>query len=249
MDEGMKRSLAVIAPINHLSMSEDNEMFLALPQYMDRYTYIEFHKQQTVKGKHVTLDNGMLEGHSTVFSKVLDYAREINATEVVLPDTFKEHTSILLPAYISQLSLKDKRDFQFMIVPHSNNNTYDDYTQDWIKCSDIARQHDINFRIGAAYREFGKIEWRLNHAFVNRSNVHWLGCMFQAELSYGEFESMDTSLPFRCANCNYTISNNTEHFDFDMKLNSQQEGLAYTNITYARELVKQTPRKHPSGTT
>lgn len=248
---GFHREVAVIAPLSHLDMCEDNNVFLALQQYMDRYSYVVFHQRQACQGKWIILDNGVLEGNAEIhMDKLTSMAYNIGASEIILPDAFKIATSTTLQGSIDALSPGAKQDFQYMIVPHGDGISYESYLADYMKCVEIADVNDITYRIGVAYREFGTRPWRLDHAFVNNRNVHWLGCMYPVEIVSGEFASLDTSLPFRCACDGDMLCANTKHFNFDMMMNESQRTTAISNISQIRTWSKDmTNRIHPCRNT
>lgn len=227
--------IAVIAPLNYLEMISENEVFLVLPQFLTKYSYSLFHRHQCSQGKWIILDNGMLEGKPFPIDRLVKLAREIGATEVVLPDEFKKPTSKTLLKLISQLSEQDKRDFTFMIVPHGNG-TIESFNQDLDNCKKIADDINIGYRLGIPYREMNKTIWRLNYKDVNTRDVHWLGCFSVAELALGKFRSIDTSLPFRCAYLNEQLTTNFDHFNFEMRLTKSQLAIAENNIDKIRAL-------------
>ena len=115
-------------PTIHTLETDNTDYHLALTHLVLKYPeYAEFYKKKREQGDFVILDNSLIElGKAASLHKVLEAAKIINPSEIVLPDVFKdcEKTLIAVDDALEQFrNMTIDQDFQLQAVAHGRNKT------------------------------------------------------------------------------------------------------------------------------
>lgn len=88
--------VATILPKKHLHLTKDDDYFMCLaPAVAADAEYAKFFQDRAAEGKYVIMDNGVIEGEPKPIEELIELALSINATELVLPDIFREKDATL----------------------------------------------------------------------------------------------------------------------------------------------------------
>lgn len=93
----MSIEIAVIAPTTALELSDNGDIYMCLAwlALQDNY-YKAYFKQKAASGAFVILDNGENEKKQITGTTLINLAIEIGASELVLPDTFRDIDGTML---------------------------------------------------------------------------------------------------------------------------------------------------------
>jgi len=206
--------IAFIPPVRHINLVELGDYAFILAQQAQKHPeIIEYYKQYT--GFKI-LDNGAFEAvalkelpQCLPFDVCMDLAKEMTVDEVVLPDypyegkkTFEENKELL-----ESISLKEKRMFRLMHVPHGRSVL--EYV-DWYMAALELDVDTIGFSILDLWKQPGMERMRpfvvhylrVNHLLPPKFEYHLLGLDMPFELqcySKVTIRSVDTSMPFTLA--------------------------------------------------
>src|SRR3989337_2874228 len=94
--------IATIVPLAHLNEIKDDDYFMALSYAISNSEYAGFFNERAGEGKHVILDNSAVElGEPEDFKGYLEKAMAIHASEIMLPDVFRDPEATLRRAKAS----------------------------------------------------------------------------------------------------------------------------------------------------
>jgi hypothetical protein len=198
-------------PTIHTLETDNTDYHLALTHLVLKYPeYAKFYKKKREQGDFVILDNSLIElGKAASLHKVLEAAKIINPSEIVLPDVFKdrEKTLIAVDDALEQFrNMAIDQDFQLQAVAHGENKT------EWKRCWD--KLNKIPYIDCVAIPKvtseiFGSRKWAIDYALAHNSNdkqIHLLGMWSTAqELKMYPCEQqklirgIDTSIAIHCA--------------------------------------------------
>ena len=124
--------LSIISPIKFLEFSALTNYQLVLAHLLKNERYKQFYKFLRKRGDYLVIDNGVYETTIPMdVERVLDYADEINAQEIILPDyrfDYKETKSAVFKALQNKKVYHSKRKLAACV--QGNNQ------KEWIKCLD-----------------------------------------------------------------------------------------------------------------
>jgi len=192
--------VAVISPIAHLQeFDEYCDIHMILLPFLSDERYLEFYRSST---KYKIIDNGVFEtGKSASFDELMEKAKEIEASEVILPDVRdkSKETLKLAKQCVSVLSKSDRKRFKFMVVCQAKTSNqlirrYSDYAAlpvDVLGLCRPLRRHPID-RVVA-------VRWlQIAHRFDLSKEHHFLGLDDPVELKLvRRIRSVDTTWPIR----------------------------------------------------
>lgn len=226
-----------IAPKRHLDIVENYDKHLVVAPVLDDPKVFEFYKKLAKNGADIILDNGCAEfGKPCSDKTLLEMARKLPATQIVLPDVWKDVEKTVQKSEQFYYFLKEenvRKDFTLIGVPHGKN-----LCQYAVCLNQLEGIIDV---IGLAYKEWHD-RIGLTRQFIAKYacgimdyEVHMLGLWNVDELKWVQpnVRSFDTSMPFRCAINHYSLSIGTRMYskmDFDMELKGGQIGLARNNF-------------------
>ncbi len=85
--------VAIIAPIANLNLCMASNYHMALAHLvLQSEEYATFYRARSKAGAFVLMDNGVVEGNPLPLAKVIEAAKRIDASEIVLPDTIRDGT-------------------------------------------------------------------------------------------------------------------------------------------------------------
>ena len=198
-------------PTIHTLETDNTDYHLALTHLVLKYPeYAEFYKKKREQGDFVILDNSLIElGEAASLHKVLEAAKMINPSEIVLPDVFtdSEKTLIAVDDALEQLgNMNIDQDFQLQAVAHGRNKT------EWKKCWDGLNEIPYIDCVAipkVTSNTFGSRKWAVDYALSHNSadkQIHLLGIWSTArELRMYSSEQrklirgVDTSIAIHCA--------------------------------------------------
>lgn len=172
--------VATIVPTHYLYLTSDDTYFMALAHLVgvDKQ-YTEFFKKQAKLGKYVILDNGVIEGSQCTIESIVDKAQTIGASEIILPDVFKDMKETLKLSYEAlNYCMQQDVPFKLMAVPQGNT------VEEWMKCADEMIEWSIDcIGIPKVLALIGGFYGRLKavgHIYprVTGKDIHLLGCWF-----------------------------------------------------------------------
>jgi len=126
--------IATILPTPHLELLRGRPYQMALAHIAARDdAYADFYLAESRRGAYVLLDNGVVEtGEAMPISDVLEIARRIEATEVILPDSIgnsgKTQFLALLSLLFARLDAHAATDRRLMAVPQGKT------PEEWRDC-------------------------------------------------------------------------------------------------------------------
>lgn len=123
---------AIISPIKFLEFSALTNYQLVLAHLLKNKRYKQFYKLLRKRGDYLLIDNGVYETKVPMdVEKILDYADEINAQEIILPDyrfNYEKTQSAVLEALQNERVYYTKR--KLAVCIQGNNPT------EWIRSLD-----------------------------------------------------------------------------------------------------------------
>ena len=123
--------MAEILPIAHLEDTKDNYYHMCLAHIVfQSEIYKTFYKRMSSEGKFVLIDNGVAENNQLDNSELLKIYKEINPTEIVLPDTICNCVDTLRKT-LSFVYEYRKLPYSFMGVPQGKN------INEWLSCAKV----------------------------------------------------------------------------------------------------------------
>lgn len=171
--------LATILPTHYLSLAKDDEMHMALAHLIGKdEVYTQFFKDRAAEGKHVILDNGVVEtGVPVSIEELVSKALMIGASELILPDHFMQGEATIQSAiecipYVR----KTAPDMKIMVVPQGET------VEEWLYFAREIIQLDIDtLGIPKVLTKLGGRDARLEVLAdlgysLRGLSVHLLGC-------------------------------------------------------------------------
>jgi hypothetical protein len=128
--------VATIVPVPYLNLVENYTYHLALTHILKQSKkYSDFYKKQSEKGAYVIVDNGAAEGACEPIETILEYAENIDANEIVLPDHIYDQQSTLHAShealnYVLK-HIPSSGCKKIMVVPQGKN------FKEWCDCASI----------------------------------------------------------------------------------------------------------------
>ena len=87
----LRDKIATIVPLSHLDQIKDDHYQMALSHACENSEYMGFFADRVTEGKYVILDNSTVElGEPEDFGTYLRKAREMQVTEIILPDWLQD---------------------------------------------------------------------------------------------------------------------------------------------------------------
>lgn len=134
--------VATILPQPYLELVQEDKYVLALAHLlgkpgMERYTDYFLNKGRHEEDAFVILDNGLIEGNPRPIEELVVIALTLNASELVLPDVFRDKQGTLdaiahACAYLDTPTVsKTINKMGFMAVPQGAN------LEEWLDCAEI----------------------------------------------------------------------------------------------------------------
>lgn len=130
--------MAAIVPQVYLHLTSGDEFHMALAHLINKpglEIYTHHFKEMSEKKKFVLLDNGAFEGELLPIAEVCNKAEAIGATEIILPDDYKnaEATKLLTRDAVKYLNLRynglHNLPFRLMAVPQGVT------IEEWVECA------------------------------------------------------------------------------------------------------------------
>ena len=123
---------AIICPIpllNEFAVASDYHMALTHLVLMNQQ-YTSFYKARSLSGDYVILDNSIIElGNAVDILKLVEAAELIHATEIVLPDVYRNKDATLSAVHHALEKGKDRlNEYKLMAVPQGQNYA------EWFEC-------------------------------------------------------------------------------------------------------------------
>ena len=182
-----------IVPQKHLELLKNDKYHMILAQLydapgMEQYTH--FYKEEIKYYAYTILDNGAAEGQPMPIATLVDKAERLHASEIVLPDSYKNcketlewHTNAI-EYLLGYYGCAENIPFNLMIVPQGTDET------EWFMCAKalLSQYGDIIHTIGIPkhlVNTFGNRDARLGAIKMLHDNpeielenydIHLLGC-------------------------------------------------------------------------
>lgn len=118
--------VATIVPVHHLHLIKDDNYFMALA-HVARVSkeYVKFFQERAEEGKFIILDNSAVEeGNPGKFDDYFKLAVEMNVSQIMVPDHFKDPMATLMAAKNALERFSDEIDFhnmRVMVIPQGND--------------------------------------------------------------------------------------------------------------------------------
>lgn len=208
--------VATLVPVKHLNLTTGHQYFLALSHACENDEYLRFFAERSAEGKFVILDNSAVElGEPEPFKDYLEKAIAIGASQVILPDFFKDSDRTLKAAWDAiELVANSPYRGKIMVVPQGYTMT------EWVMSAYelLEVRAEMNgsglvypTTLGASCRYTDLFGPRSNmyYAMTQRVgrygpaglNMHFLGCYMDPLLELGgilgrpEVQGIDSSYP------------------------------------------------------
>ena len=118
--------VAHVAPYPFCRLTKDRGYHLCeVRQVLVNERYLSFYRGLTSRGHHVILDNGVAEDHPVPPDTLAKVAKQIGATEVILPDIIGDRKATLA---LTQEAMHHFPKHQRMVVPQGTD------ADEWIEC-------------------------------------------------------------------------------------------------------------------
>ena len=209
----MINKIATIVPMAHLKETINDQYFMALSYAVEAPEYAKFFKARALEGAYVILDNSSVEvGDPGDFNDYLDKAIAISATEVMLPDIFR-NAGATYDASRRALTLLANRTLynpNVMIIPQGVSVTV--WMQNAKELIDLVLPYTeaigakLTVGVSARYTDlFGGTRSVVFAYNLRGLPVHFLGCYanpaeeIRPFIDYRRLRSVDSSFP-----CVYT---------------------------------------------
>ena len=135
----MHPRVATLLPLYHLPRLLDDEYYMALAHSVEvNKRYAWFYSLQAAAGKHVILDNSAVElGHPMEFPRYIQLAANISATEIMLPDWYKDASKTLMSMRDALKYIEFRRSAGFNVGYHPRIMVIPQGTdiRDWERCA------------------------------------------------------------------------------------------------------------------
>ena len=124
--------VATIVPQNYLHLTKNDDYFMCLGHLINRpgmEEYTDFFWNRACEGKYVIMDNGVIEGDQRPIEELLERAKAVAATEIILTDVFcnKDETIRAIEHDMEVLSKVSHPNL--MIVPQGSS------LDEWVECA------------------------------------------------------------------------------------------------------------------
>lgn len=130
--------MAGIVPQQYIEQIKNDEIHMALAQLINvpgMETYTRFYKEWRKYYSYLILDNGAAEGKTMPIEKIVDKAELIRASEIVLPDVYKNGAKTIemhthaIDYLLNKYGDKESIPFKLMAVPQGNSK------DEWMSCA------------------------------------------------------------------------------------------------------------------
>lgn len=173
----MKTRIMQIVPSDILQAIDGREMYMCLTNVaINDENYLQFYIDKVNEGKFVLLDNGTGDLDYQTMDKVLEIAKKLKPTEIILSDILGDCEQTLIESEKSKKYFRENGyTGQFMFVPQGQN------LDEWIDCYNRFDKTDVA-TIGVSKfvtKFFNDDQARLKCTkYVEKDNVpvHLLGC-------------------------------------------------------------------------
>lgn len=179
---------ATILPQRYLHLCEDEDYLMALAHLINKpgmEKYTEFFKGKGLEeDTFLIMDNGVIEGDLRPISELLTKAVEIHASELILPDVFRNSKETLRLVEDATLYLADHADefgeMGFMAVPQGET------LEQWLSCATLLLENPVVSCLGipkvlvdiagrdGRYVAISKLVDRVGD--LGGRDIHLLGC-------------------------------------------------------------------------
>lgn len=205
---------APIVPIRYLNLIKGQPYHMALAHLvLKSEEYAKFYRNEQYQGSFVIMDNGACEGAQLSNEDLLNAARKVNPSELVLPDVLFDYEETISRSewLLRELTLNPfHKHISLMVIPQGKDDV------EWLRCAEEMVTWPVNV-IGVP-KWLGKYATDTRLALVKELQpklkkygkvVHLLGCyntMREIELFEGAIQShyiepgivrgIDSSLPY-----------------------------------------------------
>ena len=165
-----------IVPSDILDTIDGRDMYMCLTNVaINDDKYLEFYKNKIKEGKFVLLDNGTGDLDYQTMDKVLEIAKKLQPTEIILSDILGDCDATLVESEKSKKYFRENGyQGQFMFTPQGKT------FEEWCRCYDLFDKSDVS-TIGIS--KFVTNFWNDDNArekcleYINGAYpVHLLGC-------------------------------------------------------------------------
>lgn len=135
--------VATILPTKYLHLIKDDDYHMCLAHLIGKdKEYTEFYKTMCADpDKYVIMDNGLIEGDPRPIEELVEKALMIGATEIILPDVFKDTEATLEAAcYAMEYLEAYGRDLPFKVMAVPQGSTI----EEWLYCAEQMIEWDID---------------------------------------------------------------------------------------------------------
>lgn len=169
---------AHITPESYLDLMEGRKIQMSLAHLIGNHVnYTEYFKAQSKAGSFVIMDNGVIEGAQQSLHTIVNKARYIGASEVVVPDAFLDCDKTLEMASECIPYLREHLpNVKLQVVPHGNT------IKEWLTCAQHLLTFDIDtIGIPKVLTKIGGRDARLEvlqtlGKSTRGLDIHMLGC-------------------------------------------------------------------------
>lgn len=234
--------VATIVPLHHLELLNDDEYFLALSHAAENSMYLRFFREWAEQGKYIILDNSAVElEEPEPFGHYLEKALSMGASEILLPDHFRNPERTLDAAWAAMAALENTGyTGRIMVVPQGK--TVFEWLRNAVELLDVRSVDDTHglrtvTTVGISCRYTDMFDGNRTNAFTllkdhftkftGRFRVHFLGCYADpreeiAPIIYNpSVQGVDSSYPSVYAQHNivlnqqaFTMPRPARHIDF-----------------------------------
>lgn len=238
-----------IVPSDILDEIKDRDMFMSLTNVaINNDQYLQFYIDRVNEGKFVLLDNGTGDLDYQTMDKVLEIAKKLNPSEIILSDILGDCDATLQESEKSKKYFRDNGyKGQFMFTPQGKT------FEEWCRCYDQFDKSDVaTIGISKFVTEF----WNDDNArekcleYINGAYpTHLLGCwknineVVECSKKFDNVRSSDSAICYIYAMSNMNIEdqdrpNNKIDFNHSVLNNTQLETLRENFKTYDRLIAK-----------
>lgn len=242
--------VAIIAPIANLDLCMASNYHMALAHLvLQSKEYATFYRARSKAGAFVLMDNGVVEGEPLPLVKVIEAAKRIDASEIVLPDTIRDcdrtwqQVDNAYQTGAFQDFIKDTYT-SVMVVPHGERMAA------WMACLQHLAEYPIDtiglskFEIHDARAAIQGRAAMVPHVkrVIPEAKIHFLGISGSPiEISFptSEVRGVDSCIPTVAAYYNIIFNPyyglyfrpDFWHYNPNVILSSVQQEIARENIT------------------
>ena len=182
--------LATILPTKYLWLSADEDYHMCLAHLVEKdMEYTNFFKDMAARGHYVIMDNSVIENAQVSISELCGKARRVGASEIILPDAFRDCKKTLEMSYEALNYVRTHcPELKVMVVPQGKN------LSEWLDCFNIMLTWNVDCigipKVASTFPEVGNIERgrvlaeiknaidEYNELHARKTDIHLLGCWY-----------------------------------------------------------------------